>query len=155
MKKALLASLIAYLCLLVAAAVMMLTYVIAKNTNSTANVEGLFKAVTVVFIVFVVFFVAVITLLILYPKTLTKYYKANIEAFIEIHNTKYPGRNDRIIANYKDKNVYISFIMDDNEIDTYSFALKEKPLTKNEPKKISYNVISELTFEKEDQSVGA
>lgn len=154
MKKGLLASLITYLCLLIAVVVMMLTYVIAKNANSTANVEGLSKAVTIVFIVFCVVFAIVIALLILYPKTLTKVYKENIKAFMDEHNKKYPDKNYKIITNYKDKNVYISFMMGENDIDTYSFALKEKPLTKNEPRKIAYNVIADLTIENETTSIG-
>lgn len=147
MKKCLIASLITYLCLLVSVGVMMIIYVIMKNQNSTANVGGLFKAVTIVFIIFVVVFAIVIALLILYPKTLTKFYKENIEAFLKEHNEKYPDKNYKIIANYKDKNVYISFMMGENDIDTYCFTLKEKPLTKSEPRKIAYNVVSELIFE--------
>lgn len=154
MKKGLIASLVTYLGLLIAAVVMMLVYLISKNINAAANVDGLKTAILVVFIAFVVTFVVVISLLILYPKTLSKVYKDNIKSFMAEHNQKYPDKDYKIITNYKDKNVYISFMMGENDIDTYSFPLKETPLTKNEPRKIAYNVIADLTIENETSSIG-
>ena len=149
MKKGLIASLILYFALLLSVAVMMLTYIILKNSpHYVGSLTKLFKAVTYVFIAFVVSFAAVIVLIILYPKMLEKKYRAEIEKFVEEHTTKYPNTQSKAVATYKDKKVYISFIMSETEIDTYCFELKEKPLTKNEPIRISYNILNGLLEEK-------
>ncbi|MCR5741867.1 MAG: hypothetical protein K6G38_05385 [Gammaproteobacteria bacterium] len=147
MKKGLLASLIAYAMLLVSVVAMMLTYIILKNQG--VRNHALFNAVTYVFIAFVVVFIAVIVLLILYPKTLQKEYRSNIEGFLKEHNEKYPNNLGQVVVTYKDKNVYIAFIMGEKEMDTYSFVLKEKPLTKSEPKRMTYNTIEEIVNPKE------
>ena len=146
MKKGLIATLIAYVLLLIAVAAMMLTYVILKNQN-TPNISGLFKAVTYVFIAFVVVFVAVIVFLVLYPKLLTKEYKNHIKGFMEEHKQKYPDANGQVVVTYKDMNVYFSYFMSEQDIDSYSFTLKEKPLTKAEPKRIAMNAFEELMAE--------
>ena len=147
MKKGLLASLIVYFSLLLAVAVMMLTYILLKNNGVQS--QQLFKAVTYVFIAFVVSFAAVIVFLILYPKTLEKVYKANIVNFVNEHMEKYPGTTSKAVVTYENKKVYLSFIMSEKEMDTYCFELKEKPLTKNEPSRISYNILNGLLENKE------
>ncbi len=144
MKKGLIASLIAYAVLLIAVATLMLTYVILHRTVPAGELKGLFTAVTVTFIVFVVVFAAVIALLIIYPKHLEKEYRVHVEEFIEEHNTKHPDKAGRVITNLKDKTVLVSFFMGEDDIDTYSFELKEKPLTKNEPKRIVSNILADI-----------
>ena len=144
MKKGLIASLIAYAVLLIAVATLMLTYVILHRTVPAGELKGLFTAVTVTFIVFVVVFIAVIALLIIYPKHLEKEYRAHVEEFIEEHNTKHPDKAGRVITTLKDKTVLVSFFMGEDDIDTYSFELKEKPLTKNEPKRIVSNILADI-----------
>ena len=146
MKKGLIATLIAYVLLLLAVAAMMLTYVILKN-NNTPNISGLFKAVTYVFIAFVVVFIAVIAMLVIYPKVLQKEYKSHIEGFMKEHKEKYPDADGQIVITYKDKNVFFSYFMSEQDIDSYSFTLKEKPLTKSEPKRIAMNAVEELLSE--------
>ena len=146
MKKGLIATLVTYVLLLLAVAAMMLTYVILKNQN-TPNISGLFKAVTYVFIAFVVVFVGVIALLLLYPKMLTKEYKNHIKEFMAEHKQKYPDANGQVVVTYKDSIVYFSYFMSEQDIDSYSFKLKEKPLTKSEPKRIAMNAFEELMAE--------
>ncbi len=150
MKKGLLASLIVYFALLIAVAAMMLTYILLKNDpHNVVNLQKLFKAVTYVFIAFVVSFAAVVVLLILYPKTLEKIYKQNIVGFVKEHLEKYPGTTSKAVVTYENKKVYVSFIMSEKEMDTYCFELKEKPLTKNEPIRIAYNILNSLLENKE------
>lgn len=150
MKKGLLASLIVYFSLLIAVAVMMLTYIVLKSKHfDVVKLQQLFQAVTYVFIAFVVSFAAVIVLLILYPRVLEKVYRQNIVGFVKEHLEKYPGTTSKAVVTYEDKKVYLSFIMNENEMDTYCFELKEKPLTKNEPTRIAYNILNSLVENKE------
>ena len=144
MKKGLIASLIIYGLLLVAVVTMMVTYVILKNSDYVGNLQHLFKAVKYVFIAFAVAFVAVIVLLILYPRVLQKLYFDNIKSFVDEHISKYPEQTGKALVTVKEKNVYVSFIMSETDIDTYCFELKEKPLTKKEPVRIAYNVLNLL-----------
>ncbi len=139
MKKALLASLIAYLALLVAVVTMMIVYV-AMGDNAY---KPLFISISVVFGVFVLVFVLIIILLVLYPKKLSKEYKEKLAPIIEEHGKKYGEKHGRIVVSNKENTVFVSFIMDEAN-DTYTFELKEKPLTKSEASRIAFNAIGEL-----------
>lgn len=142
MKKAIFASLIGYAALLVAVVSMMVIFV-SIDGNAQDN-PGFFIAISITFGLFVALFVVIILLLYFYPKKLDFEYKDKITPFIKEHNEKYPGVSGRIFVSNTGKTVYLSFMMDDGVNDTYSFELKEKPITKTEPTKMSLNVISEI-----------
>jgi len=147
MKKALIASLISYIVLLLSVVVMMVIYIILDKQTTTPisaeSLKALFTTVSVFFGLFVLMFVAVIILIVMYPKVVGKEYRVKIEPIIKEHVAKYGDKPGRVYVVNKDKTVIISFIMEE-EKDTYSFELKEKPLTKSEVSRMSLNCISEI-----------
>lgn len=143
MKKALIASLIAYFTSILTIIALMITYMIVNGTSPKPDMKPFFNAVVIAFVVFLAIFIIVSVLLIIYPKVLKKYYYSKLKPIIDSHKAKYGDLPTKTYVFYEKTKVYVSFIMGE-EKDTYTFELKETPMSRNEPSKMVSNIMIDI-----------